>query len=166
MDAPQGRPHSGFAVLEVLLIVVVLGVAAAAILPRLAVHDEQALADELRRNLDTLRKQIDLYAQDHGGQFPSWGSTDPQSFDDAMLLSSDPDGTTGDVGTKPFGPYLISQVPANPYTGGRRVRFVADVPTAPTDDSREFGWLYDPARGRIKANVTGSTPDGTPLDEL
>jgi predicted regulator of Ras-like GTPase activity (Roadblock/LC7/MglB family) len=57
-----------------------------------------------------------MYRFQHSGKYPADGSTDPKDFEDAMLLSSDADGTTGAIGTKPFGPYCVGQLPPRSRT--------------------------------------------------
>jgi len=156
----------GFTLVEVLIVVVILGILAATVLPQFTTANDDAMEAALMQDLQVLRSQIELYKYQHLGKYPADGSTDQQDFIDAMLLSSDADGTTGAVGTKPFGPYFVGQIPPNPYSGARGIMIVADVPGTAPDDSSTLGWIYNPATGQIKANSSGTTSDGVDLDTL
>lgn len=156
----------GFTLAEVLIVMMVFAIMAATVLPQFTAENKQAQENALREDLKLLRSQIELYKFQHNGSYPGKGSIHPETFLNAMLLSSDANGTTGPINTKPFGPYFLGQLPPNPYTGGTRVRIVDDVDTAVTDDDPVEGWLYNPATGKIKANCKGTSMDGTPLDRF
>lgn len=157
--------RSGFTLVEVLIVVVILGILAATVLPQFASSGEDAKESALVTDLQTVRGQIELYRLQHNATVPAAGTTDETKFLDAMLLSSDVDGTTGPIGTKPFGPYFIGQFPPNPFNGQSDVTVVNADPLPNADDST--GWLYSSKTGRIKANSTGLAADGvTKLQDL
>lgn len=162
----QRRQPRGFTLAEVLIVMGVLAIMAITILPQFTAANDDALETALRDDLKLLRSQIELYKFQHKGNYPGKGSIYPDDFLNAMLLSSDADGETGPINSKPFGPYFIGQLPPNPYTGGNKVRIVDDVTAAVPDDDPVMGWIYNPATGQIKANSTGTTADGTPLASL
>ena len=162
----QPQSSRGFTLVEVLIVVAVLAIMTATVLPQFTAANDDALESALREDLKLLRSQIELYKYQHKGNYPGKGSIHAQDFLDAMLLSSDLDGTTGPINTKPFGPYFIGQLPPNPYTGGTQVRLVDDVAADVPDDDPVVGWIYNPATGKIKANTTGTAADGTPLQKL
>ena len=157
---------SGFTLIEVLILMSVIAIMAATILPQLTAANDDAMEAALRQDLKLLRSQIEHYKFQHKGDYPAKGSIYPEDFLDAMLRSSDADGTTGPAGSKPYGPYFIGQLPPNPYTGGTRVRIVDDVAAEVPDNDPVEGWIYNPATGKIKANCTGTALDGTPLSRL
>lgn len=163
--------RAGFTLVEVLIVVVILGILAATVLPQFTSSNDDARESVLVQDLQTLRSQIQLYKFQHDGKFPADSSTDPDDFRDSLLLSSDKDGTTGAVGTKPLGPYLIGSLPPNPFTGGRGVMIVTDVAgTTPDETAKDgtetVGWIYNPATGQIKGNNAGTAANGTSLDAL
>lgn len=159
-----GNERRGFTLIEVLIVVVILGILAATVLPQFTSASQDAKETALVQDLQTFRSQIELYKFQHNGKYPAAGTTDPQAFEDALTLSSDPDGTTGPIGTKPFGPYFIGQLPSNPFNNKRDAK-VVDANTLPAADDTT-GWIYSSVTGRIKANSTGSTDEGTPLEDL
>lgn len=166
MTKPQHSQPGGFSLVEALIVMAVLAIMAATILPQFTAANDDALESALRDDLKLLRSQIELYKFQHKGNYPGKGSIYPEDFLNAMLMSSDVTGETGPINSKPFGPYFIGQLPPNPYTGGQKVRIVDDVPAAMPDDDPVMGWIYNPATGKIKANCTGTTTDGTPLSSL
>lgn len=167
----KNNKRAAFTLVEVMIVVVILGILAATVLPQFISTNDDAKESVLVQDLQTLRSQIQLFKFQHNGKYPADGSTDADDFRDALLLSSDKDGTTGAVGTKAFGPYLIGSLPPNPFTGGRGVLIVSDVPAetpneATKDGTEVVGWIYNPATGEIKGNNSGTAADGRKLDTL
>ena len=157
--------RSGFTLVEVLIVVVILGILAATVLPQFTSSSEDAKESAMIQNLQTVRGQIELYRLQHNSTIPAAGTTLEAAFLDAMLLSSDADGTTGPIGTKPFGPYFVGQFPPNPFSGKKDVTVVNADPLPAADGAT--GWIYSSKTGRIKANSTGLAGDGvTKLEDL
>jgi len=131
--------RSGFTLIEVLIVVVIMAVLAATIIPQFSTSTKDAEDSQIDFNLHTLRSQIELYKVQHGGSYPAI-TTNLQ----ALTVKTNSDGTT--TGTPAIGPYLL-EIPVNGRTGSGTV-------TASTTGTERTGggWLYDAATGKIWAD--------------
>ena len=148
------RTRRGFSLVELVIVIVIIGVIAAIAVPRISRGAKGAKDAAVRGNLTAMRNAIDLYAAEHGGDFPA-------VTNDLELLTgySDEGGTYSATKTTTaiFGPYLKA-IPGLPVegettTGGN----IGDTKVA-ASDGPDVGWLYDAAAGDISAN-TGSAED-------
>jgi general secretion pathway protein G len=73
MRTKRPAKRTGFTLIEVLLVVAILGVIAAAVVPSLIGKQKQALVDQSRNNIRGLEQTLKLYAMDHEGEYPSGG---------------------------------------------------------------------------------------------
>ena len=133
------KAKSGFTLVEILIVVVILGILAAIVIPQFTEASTEARVSSLMSNLQTIRSQLELYAVQHNDADPTLAG-----FVDQMTGTTDIDGAT--TGTD-FGPYL-QQIPPNPFTNSSSV-VAADASTADSAD----GWEYDAATGEIHAAV-------------
>jgi general secretion pathway protein G len=65
--------RAGFTLIEVLLVVAILGVIAAAVVPALLGRQQAAYEQQTRTNVKSLQNIVKMYALDHDGQYPSGG---------------------------------------------------------------------------------------------
>lgn len=65
--------QSGFTLIEVLLVVAILGIIAAAVVPSLIGRQKQAYEDQTRNDIRGLESTLTMYAVDHDGTYPSGG---------------------------------------------------------------------------------------------
>jgi prepilin-type N-terminal cleavage/methylation domain-containing protein len=160
---------SGFTLVEILIVVVIMGILAAIVVPQFAQSSDDARYSSTIQNLQSLRGQIDLFRNHHENLLPgdTADSANDTVFTEHMTLptneagarSTNADQGFGDVAF-PYGPYINNQLPANPFNGSRAVQNVAGFAgTAPGGNA--VGWVYDRRSGRIKINKTGTIPDGT-----
>ena len=129
-----------FTLVEILIVVVILGILAAIVIPQVGSTVSESQTSSLRMNLNTIRKQIEFYKNQHAG-LPSLENIDLQ-----LTSFTDGNGNTNDVKTPvfKFGPYLRN-IPNNPYTGRKDIS---------TDEVGTSDWFYDPATGKFHANDT------------
>jgi general secretion pathway protein G len=146
--------RTGFTLVEILIVVVIMAVLAATIIPQFASSADDAKVSTLQFNLHTLRSQIELYKLHHNGAVPTLtNSSLPQ-----LTSATDLNGNVGAAGPSfPFGPYLQSQMPANPIDGHNTVTATAVFP--PTAATSDGGWLYKAATGEIAANTASHLND-------
>ena len=69
------RNQSGFTLIEMLIVVIVLGILAMIIIPQISVSTDEAKLSTLRTNLGSLRGAIELYYHQHGA-YPGAKKTD------------------------------------------------------------------------------------------
>ena len=103
--------------------------------------------------------------------WPPIGFCEPQAektVTRSHLGSVSVDGTAG----FPFGPYLMGNLPTNPYNGGNGISVKAaaisttDVDPTAVQGAVKVGWIYSTLTGQVIANSIGSAADGTALSAL
>ena len=168
------RDQSGFTLIEMLVVVIILGILAMIIVPQITVSTEDARLNTMQSNLTTVRSAIEVYAAQHGNRYPGlYSETDgtTAAADDAAskaaLLAqltqfTDINGqanATKDATFK-FGPYLkLGQLPQNPYVAdpANAVDVVCDfdqndITAARVSDGGTAGWRYYAPLGLFFAN--------------
>jgi general secretion pathway protein G len=118
---------SGFTLVEILIVVVILGILAAIVIPQFTDASTEAKTSSLCSDLQTMRSQIELYKIQHNDNPPSLAN-----FEAQMTGTTDIDGDTS--GTD-FGPYL-REIPVEPFTKSNAVTASGNV-----------GWNYDESNG-------------------
>jgi general secretion pathway protein G len=146
--------RKGFSLIELVIVVVIIGIISAIAIPRLSRGAEGADEAKLKQDLAVLNKALELYAAEHGGEYPSevTGPAQLTQYTDATGNVSS--SKTGDF---IYGPYLRDAPPA---TGGAR----PGAKGMGTADAPGIGWLYSKNHGRIHLN-RGFAPDFTKDDE-
>src|SRR5712672_128607 len=99
--------RSAFTLIEVLIVVVIMAILAAAIIPQFTDSTKDAKLGNARFNIQALRSQIELYRSHHNGVMPGGALAE-------LLATTDIAGAQGSGPNFPYGPYL-KQIPTNPY---------------------------------------------------
>ena len=106
------RAKSGFTLVEILIVVVILGILAAIVIPQFTSASTEAKESNLVSNLQAVRSQIQLYKIQHNDNLPTAGAA---TFEQCMIGLTDVDG---DVAAAPgagvYGPYM-QRIPKNPF---------------------------------------------------
>jgi len=144
------KAKSGFTLVEILIVVVILGILAAIVIPQFTQASSEAKTNSLCSDLQTLRSQIELYKCQHNDVNPALAT-----FEEKMIYTTDIDGAASTskvrTGVYQFGPYL-ERVPENPFTTSDNV--VAWGSSAVTD-----GWEYNATTGEIRAAIDTVDPN-------
>jgi general secretion pathway protein G len=158
------QSRTGFTLVEILIVVVILGIIAAITLPQFSNASLVAREGTMKDDLRYLRSQIVVYTAQHQDFAPAFangalGGSPAADFLQQMTQYTDQYGncSTAQTGTFVFGPYL-SKMPPNPLTGDSSMKVVTgNVPMTPDDTT---GWIYNPTSGAIVVNSTKSDSSG------
>lgn len=145
------KSKSGFTLVEILIVVIILGILAAIVIPQFTNASQDARRSSVASVVQTLRSQIELYKLQHSDQLPNL-------IDDwtPMTEKSDQDHTISATGK--YGPYMQS-TPTNPMvTAGATTAQDGDATTA-ADGT--FGFVYDYNGGAGSGKVWGVVTDPT-----
>src|SRR4030043_75639 len=92
------KAKSGFTLVEILIVVVILGILAAIVIPQFTEASTEAKTSSLCTDLQTMRSQIELYKIQHNDNLPGSGAA---TFQQSLTGQTD---IAGAVGTD-YGPY-------------------------------------------------------------
>ena len=121
------KDQSGFTLIEILIVVILLGILATVIIPQVSVSSDDAKLNTLKTNLSNVRSVIELYYYQHGNGYPGLAvpTTKPadvttlaDTFAAQLTRYTDGSGNISDVGgtsAYPYGPYVKSDMPTNPF---------------------------------------------------
>jgi prepilin-type N-terminal cleavage/methylation domain-containing protein len=167
MQKLKNRNRRGFTLIEVLIVVVILGILAATVLPQFASSTANAKESSLRADLSQIRAQIQLYKFQHDGVLPSGTAANViAQLTQATDINGNLAPTVGAAGYA-YGPYLINQLPNNPYitNGSGLVVATTALTSASSSPATGIGWVYSTLTGQVISNTSSTqyTADGTTL---
>lgn len=146
---------SGFTLVEILIVVVILGILAAIVIPQFTDAATEAKESSLKTDLQAIRSQIELYKIQHTDELPGNGTA---SFYQCMEGKTDVYGAVWSSGVS-YGPYMQS-LPKNPFNDQNSVEINGSA------GSNDDGWQFtttagDPDEGLFRADDDACSPDGT-----
>ena len=141
------RSTSGFTLVEILIVVIILGILAAIILPNFAHASQDAKSANLHSQLQTVRAAIQLYRVQHRDVPPDLVGTSWAAFTEKTDYLGNPSTNPND-----WGPYMGDQ-PRNPLLNSAVISDTAAAGVA---------WVYNKNSGTI---VATSDEAGTLFDE-
>lgn len=158
--------RSGFTLVELLIVVVILGVLAAIAIPQFSSSTEEARLASLDTSLTELRNAIELYYHQHNAVYPgAHKCTDgtavgsaaeaDTSFVKQLMLYSAPSGETSGIktATYKYGPYLKKSLPANPYNNlNTLVCDITETDISLASSGGTAGWKFYIITGRLIAD--------------
>ncbi len=138
------RAAVGFSLIELVIVVVIIAIIGAIAIPKMSRGAAGANESALVGDLSTLRSALELYAQEHGGSYPSTTNMVNQ-----LIQYTAVDGTqsssTPTVRTAPYiyGPYLkaFPPLPVGTYKGN--VGVIYNSGGQSSCGAAAGGWLYD-----------------------
>jgi type II secretion system protein G len=137
----RSKCRTGFTLVEILIVVVIMAILAATIIPQFTDSTKDAKLSTGKFNLHTMRSQIELYRAHHGGLPPSADLSE-------LTTTTDADGAKGTGASYPYGPY-IREVPVNPFNNLNTVKSITNDPAKAGDATGTTGWLYNATTGGI-----------------
>jgi len=128
--------RSGFTLVEILIVVVILGILAAIVIPQFTEASTEAKLSSLCTDLQTLRSQIELYKIQHNDVPPTFAA-----FTAQMTAQTD---ITGAAGTD-YGPY-VQKIAVNQFNN------LDTLDNTGTIGDNVAGWEYNQTTGQINAD--------------
>lgn len=133
------RTRGGFTLVEILIVVVIMAVLAAAVIPQFTDSTNDAKDSTAKQNLRIMRAQLELYRLQHSGAYPPTLTH--------MTKKTNVDHTS--TGTPTLGPYC-REVPQEPHTASSSVAASTADPITVTGTTG--GWIYNSATGELRIN--------------
>jgi prepilin-type N-terminal cleavage/methylation domain-containing protein len=165
---------SGFTLIEMLIVVIVLGILAMIVVPQIAVSTEDTKLKTLQTNLTAVRNAIELYYVQHDNTYPgqndNTGTAGPTAeaaataFVEQLTRYTDIDGAVSAKkdATYRFGPYIKGgALPLNPFNNAATI--ACDVTTDDITVKASDGttaWKFYTQTGILLPN-DGGTTEGT-----
>lgn len=130
----------GFTLVEIMIVIVIIAVLAAAIIPQFTDSTNDARESTARFNTQTLRGQLEVYKAQHLGEYPP-------ALDD-LTVKTNADHTK--TGSPTLGPYCF-EIPTDAVTSSATVTPSTAAPIGAVSGTTG-GWLYNSTTGEIRIN--------------
>ncbi len=158
------RRQHAFTLIEILIVVIIIGILAAIVVPKMTGAAQDARETTLHDQAQFMRTQVALYKSQHLDIAPGYaaGATTATASDllNQLTMYTDAAGNTSSTSTGQFvyGPYL-PKLPTNPMSNLSTVLIVGTGSSMPAADGTT-GWVYKPDTLEFAPNNTGSDAQG------
>jgi len=167
LNRPGHRGLTGFTLVEILIVVVILGILAAIVIPQFSNASVQARAVTLKDDLRFMRDQNATYKILHDDVASGYDNSDPNgnaseaTYVAQMTLYTDAAGNTNanQSAVFKFGPYL-AKIPNNPINNKNTILIVQNGAALPNAASDTYGWIYKPQTQTFLSDAAGSDENG------
>ena len=151
---PRLKNQSGFTLIEILIVVILLGILATIIIPQVSVSTDDAKLNTLKTNLSGIRRSIEFYCYQHKNAYP--GAALPAdrpndvthlalAFIAQLTRYTDENGNIANSGDSvyQYGPYINGgSLPINPYNNKNDVTINNAETNITIKDSNGIGTGY------------------------
>ena len=163
----------GFSLVELVSVIVIIGIIAAIAIPRVGRGAKGAGESALAQDLAVLRNAIELYASQHGGDYPGAkadsegnAANSAAAFVTQLTMYTGEDGSTSANrdAAHPYGPYLRKGIPPAPVGVNKgSTDVLMDTTNSPPNvvTAGGEGWAYNPTTGDIIVNSDANNDAGT-----
>ncbi len=141
------KAKSGFTLVEILIVVVILGILAAIVIPQFTEASTEAKTSSLCTDLQTMRSQIELYKIQHNDLLPAASGDTALDFQARMCAQTN---IAGDAGSD-YGPYL-QKIPTNQFVDSNLVEIDGTVGGGVATAGP--GWNFNTTTGAFHADTT------------
>ena len=136
------KAKSGFTLVEILIVVVILGILAAVVIPQFTEASTEAKTSSLCTDLQMMRSQIELYKIQHNDDLPAEGVDTEADFIADMTSQTNVAGAAG----TDYGPYM-QKIPTNQFNDQE------DIDVDGTLGDGSHGWHFDTTTGQFHADT-------------
>ncbi len=166
------RDQKGFTLIEMIIVVIIMGILAAVIIPRISMSTDDAKLSTLKTDLSHMRSSIEIYYAQHNNTYPGLKKTNgtgdatandteaATAFVNQLTLYSEASGKTdtdkANLTAPIFGPYIRGNLPANPFDPDEDNDVKCDIADgalgAKVADTGS-AWKFFPVTGVLIANA-------------
>lgn len=136
--------RSGFTLVEILIVVVILGILAAIVVPQFTNASNEAVKGALQSQLQTISSQMELYRVRNSGDFPALGDGEENNGWGDLVSGS-----------------YLKEEPYNGYTGSTAIAAGGSAGALAGTRDSVTGWNYDETSYEVFA--TAYDPDNNAL---
>ena len=172
-NQPSETGGNGFAPIELVMSITLLGIVAATLVPQMLSANEETRQVALLQRLHLVRRQIEHFRGTHDGQLPAAGQNSAKEFLHDLTGVAD-DSIDDASNRKTRNHQRMNQPgheipPLNPYTHRSAILVIPDRLQARHYSGKgRHGWAYSSTTGEFRANLSPQTKDqsGRLLNQL